>query len=97
MRGHHIEVVNWTGLTVLCSFRLVLEGKADKEIPESPRLKFLEKILASNFTLPGAEDNTPEPLNRGGITDSFLLRTLLAIWQKLQESSFSRVIDFLCY
>ena len=27
----------------LCSFRLVLEGRTDKEIPESSRLKFLEK------------------------------------------------------
>ena len=31
---------------ILCSFRLVLEGKTGKEIPESSRLKFLEKISA---------------------------------------------------
>ena len=35
----------------LCSFRLVLEGKTGKEIPESSRLEFLEKILANNFLL----------------------------------------------
>ena len=29
---------------ILCSFRLVLEGKTDKEIPESPRLEFLESF-----------------------------------------------------
>ena len=31
---------------ILCSFRLVLEGKTDKEIPESSKLKFLEKFSA---------------------------------------------------
>ena len=36
---------------ILCSFRLVLEGKAGKEIPESSRLEFLEKFLANNFSL----------------------------------------------
>ena len=40
----------------MCSFRLVLEGKIDKEISESLRLEFLEKFLASNFADP--EDNT---------------------------------------
>ena len=36
---------------ILCSFRLVLEGKTGKEIPESSRLEFLEKFLANNFVL----------------------------------------------
>ena len=31
---------------ILCSFRLVLEGKTGKEIPESSRLEFLEKFSA---------------------------------------------------
>ena len=41
-----------TFLTILgvteisCSFRLVLEAKAGKEIPESSRLEFLEKFSA---------------------------------------------------
>ena len=42
---------------ILCSFRLVLEGKTGKEIPELSRLEFLEKILANNFALSDAEDN----------------------------------------
>ena len=71
------------GITeILCSFRLVLEGKTGKEIPESSRLEFLEKFLANNFALSEAEDNTSGPLNRGGIADLPLLRTLLAICQK---------------
>ena len=67
---------------------VVLEGKTGKEIPESLRLELLEKFLANNFTLSEAEDNTSGPLNRGGIADLPLLRTLLAICQKSQEPSF---------
>ena len=73
---------------ILCSFKLVLEGKTGKEIPESSRLEFLEKFLTNNFALPDAEDNTSGPLNRGGVADLPLLRTLLAIRQKSRESSF---------
>ena len=69
-------------IEILCSFRLVLEGKTGKEIPESSRLEFLEKFLANIFALSDAEDNTFGPLNRGDIADLPLLRTLLAICQK---------------
>ena len=75
-------------MEILCSFRLVLEGKTGKEIPESSRFEFLEKFLANNFALSDAEDNTSGPLNRGGIADLPLLRTLLAIRQKSREASF---------
>ena len=78
---------------ILCSFKLVLEGKAGKEIPESSRLEFLEKFSANNFALSDAEDNTSGPLNREGIADLPLLRTLLAICQKSQEPSFWEVMD----
>ena len=67
---------------VLCSFRLVLEGKTGKEIPESSRLEFLQKFVANNFALSVAEDNTTGQLNRGGIVDLLLLRTLLTICPK---------------
>ena len=33
----------------LCSFKLVLEGKAGKEIPESSRLEFLQRFSVKNF------------------------------------------------
>ena len=42
----------------LCSFRLVLEGKAGKEIHKSSILEFLDKNPANNFALSDAEDNT---------------------------------------
>ena len=72
-----------TVIETLCNFRLVLEG-----IPESSRLQFLEKFLGNNFALSQAEDNTSGPLNRGGIGDLPLLKTLLVIRQKSEEPSF---------
>ena len=80
---------------ILCSFRLVLEGKTGKEITESSRLEFLEEFSANNFALSDEEDNTSRPLNRGGITDLPLLRTLLGICQKSWEPSFWEVMDSL--
>ena len=81
-------------MEILCSFRLVLEGKTGKEIPESSRLEFLKKFLANGFALSDAQDNTTGPLNRGGIVDIPLLRTLLAIHQKSREPSFWKVMGF---
>ena len=69
---------------ILSSFKLVLEGKTGKEIPESSRLEFLEKFSANNFALSDAEDNTSDPLNRGGIADLPLLRALP--WEQLTKS-----------
>ena len=82
-----------TILGLLCSFKLVLERKAGKEIPELSKLEFLEKFSANKFALSDAEDSTSGPLNRGGIVDLPLLRTLLAIHQKLGEPSFWEVMD----
>ena len=79
-------------IEILCSFRLVLDGKTGKKILKSSRLEFLEKFLGNNFALADAEGNTSGPLNGGGKADLPLLRTLLTIRQKLQEPSFSEVI-----
>ena len=54
---------------ILCSFRLVLEEKTSQEVPESSRLKSSEKVLANNYALSDAEDNTFGLLDRRGITD----------------------------
>ena len=78
---------------ILRSFRLVRKGKTGKEIPDSSRLEFLEKFSANNFAFSDAEDNTSGPLNRGGIADLPLLRTLLAIRQKSREPSLWEVMD----
>ena len=69
-------------MEILCSFRLVLGGKTSKETPKSSRSELLEKFLESNFALSDTEDKISGPLNRGGIADLPLLRTLLAIHQK---------------
>ena len=78
---------------ILCSFKLVLEGKTGKEIRESSRLEFLEKFLVNNFDLSDAEDTISRPLNAGGIADLPLLRTLLVICQMSHESSFWEVMN----
>ena len=78
---------------ILCSFRLVLEGKTGKETPESSRFEFLQKFSANSVALPDAENNIFGPLNRGGIADLPLLKTLLAIHQKSREPSFWEVMD----
>ena len=78
---------------ILCSFILVLEGKIGKEMPESSKLEFLEKFSENNFALSDVEDNTSGLLNRGGIANLLLLRTVLAIPQKSREPSFWEVMD----
>ena len=72
----------------MCSFRLVLEGKTGKGIPESSRLEFLGNLLASNFALSDSEDNTSGPVNRRGIANLSFLRTLLAICKKTSRTKF---------
>ena len=67
---------------ILYSFRLVPEGKTGKEMLESSKLEFPEKILAKNFALSDADDNTSWLLNRGGTVNLLLLRIILAICQK---------------
>ena len=78
---------------ILCSFKLVPEGNTGKEIPELSRLESLEKFSGNNFALSDAEDNTSGSLNRGGIVDLHLLRTVLAIYQKSREPSFWEVMN----
>ena len=74
---------------ILCSFKLVLEEKQGKEIPESSRLKFLEKFSANNFVLSDAGDNTSRLLNRGSIrTLSQQLLACLNFTLESEDSSF---------
>ena len=48
-------------------------------------LEFLEKISVNNFALSDTVDNTSGPSNREVIADLTLLKTLLAIYNKLLE------------
>ena len=61
-------------IEILCSFRLVIEGKTGKEIPESSRSEFLESSRSeflerflANFAFSDVEGNTFGCLNRGDI------------------------------
>ena len=56
---------------ILYSFRLVLEERTGKEIPELSLLEFLEKFSANNIALSDVEDNTSDLLNIGGIYSRF--------------------------
>ena len=80
-------------MVILCCFRLILEEKTAKEIPDSSRLEFLDKFSGHNVALSDVEDNTTGPMNRGGIADLPWMRTLLAIRQKSREPSFWEVMD----
>ena len=70
---------------ILFSFMLILEGKTAKEIKLS-RLEFLEKVSANNFSLSDTEDNTSSLLNRGGIADLPVVRTLLVVSACIQTN-----------
>ena len=93
-----LVVTFWTNLRVreiLCRFRLVLEKKTGKEMPESSRLEILGKFSANIIAL----SDTSWLLNREGIADLTLLRTLLVSsflnnYQKSQEPSFWGAIDY---
>ena len=78
---------------ILCSFRLVLEGKTGKEIPESSRSEFLGKFYANNFVLSDAEENNLWLLNRGSLAELPFLRILLAIHENTREPSFWELMD----
>ena len=80
------------GVTEICNFRLVTEGKTGKEITKPSRLEFFKKFLANNCALFN-EDSTSGPFNRGSIADLPLLRPLLAIRQIFIEPSFWEVMD----
>ena len=51
----------------LHSFRLVVEDKASKKLPESSRSEFLERFLRNNIGLSDAEDNTSGSFSSEGI------------------------------
>ena len=45
------------GVTEIHSFKLVLERKKRKQIPESSRLEFLEKFMVHIFALSDTKNN----------------------------------------
>ena len=58
-------------------------------------IRVLRNVLANNFPLSDAQDNTSGPLNRGSIADLPLLRVLLAVRQKIQVQSLWQMMDSL--
>ena len=82
--------------TILCSFILVL-GETGKEIPETSTSEFLEKFSANDFVLLDAEDNTSSPLNRAGIADLLLLRTIISNLPKVPRATFLGSDGLFCF
>ena len=80
------------GVTEICSFKLVLEGKTGKEIPESSRLEFLEKFWANNFALSDAEDNT---FNKLSTYCELSLWSVLYVFWVTNEVKLSVILKFL--
>ena len=68
--------------------QLSFRRNVGKDKPESSGSEFLEKLLGNNCALADVDKNTSGLLNRGGISDLILLRTLLALCYKSQEPSF---------
>ena len=81
---------------ILCSFRLVLEWKTGKEIPESPRLEFLKKFSANNFALSYAEESTSGPLNGGSITDLPFFENTISNSHKVPRTKFLGIDGLYC-
>ena len=83
---------------ILCSFRLVLEGKSGKGIPEPSRLELLGKFLANNFALSDTEDNTFGPLNRVSIANLPSLRNYsIRNSPKVPRAKFLGSDDLFCF
>ena len=81
-------------IKILCSFKLVLQENTGKQIPESSRLEFLEKVLANNFALSDAEDNNSSLLNRGGIYSRFtFVENTISNSPKVLRAKFLGVMD----
>ena len=63
-----MTVLTILGVTeILCNFRLVLERKTGKEIPEPLSLELFKKLSANNLALSDVEENISRLLNGGGI------------------------------
>ena len=82
---------------ILCNFRLVLEGKTGKEIPESSRLEFLEKFLANNFPLSDAEYNNSELLNIEGISRFIPVENTISNSPKVLRAKFLGSNGLFCF
>ena len=88
-----IKCHSWSSPRSVKSPRNSIRYNCEKICCWSRRPRRVLKKVFSNFALSDAEDNTSGTLNRGGIADLPLLRTLLAMCQKSQEPIFGDVMD----
>ena len=83
--------LNILGVTeILCSFKLVLEGKKDTWVI---KISVFRKVFSKLFCIIRNRRQNLWAVESGGIADLPLLKTLLAIRQKSCESNFWETID----
>ena len=80
------------GVTEICSFRLVVEGKKGKEIPEPSRLEFLENFQQT-VLLYQMQNITSGLLNRGGIADLPFVKNAISNSPKVTRAKFLKVMN----
>ena len=78
---------------VLFSFRLVPEGKTGKKLLKSSRLESPKIVYSKQFCFIRCRRQLLRSLNKVGIADFSLMRTLLAIREMSQKPSFGEVVD----
>ena len=81
----------------MCSFRLVLEGKAGKDIPESAVLDFLKKILVNNFIVSDAENNAFMPLSKGIIVHFTFVKNTIGSSLEVTRAKILGSDRFFCF
>ena len=65
-----INIFTYLGVTrILYSFRLILEGRAEEEGPDSSILEFWERISANNRILSATKDGTSRTIYIGDMAD----------------------------
>ena len=80
-----------TFLTILGVTVILCSSKKDNGYRDTWVFKI--RVLGNNFALLDAEDNISGSMNRGSATGLPVLRTLSAVLQKSQKTSFWEVID----
>ena len=73
---------------ILCSFRLVLEGKTGNKITESSRLEFKEKIFANKFFFTRCKRQHPWAVEEKGYSGFTIVENTISNLPKVLRAKF---------
>ena len=76
---------------------LISSRISDKEIPDSSRLKSLEKFLVNKFVLADEEDNSSGLLDRGGVSRFAFLENTISNLLKVPRAKFLGSYGLVCF